>query len=85
MTEQLPDESVQLVALKEPPVVPGVKVKVMVPVGVLDGVVVSATTATTEAVQLLAPSVMLQLTFWTLVDVLSSVTVIVPDVPELPL
>jgi hypothetical protein len=80
MTEQLPAESVQVVVLKEPPVVPAVNVKVTMPVGMLVDVVVSVTLAATEAVQLVPPNAMLQLTFATLVDVLSlpvAVTVIV--------
>ena len=54
-----------------PPVVPRVNVKVTVPVGAFEAVVVSTTVAVTEAVQLLAPTTILQLTFPTLVDVLS--------------
>src|SRR5260370_1333145 len=75
VTEQLvtPDvvDKLQVLELKLPPVVPGVNVKVTVPVGELDPVVVSATVAMTAAVQLAAPSAMLQLTFPTLVEVLS--------------
>jgi hypothetical protein len=71
MTEQVPEESIQVVALKEPPVVPTVNVKVTVPVGVFAGVEVSATVATTLAVQLVPPNGMLQLTFGTVVEVLS--------------
>ena len=70
-TEQLPADRIQLEALRVPPVVPADSVKVTVPVGALDGVVVSATVAVTDAVQLLAPNAMLQLTSPTLVDVLS--------------
>jgi len=83
VTEHLvtPDvvDRVQVGELRLPPVVPDVNVNVTVPVGELEGVVVSATVAITEAVQLLAPNAMLQLTFPTLVDVLSllvTVTVI---------
>jgi hypothetical protein len=86
VTEQLvtPDvvDKLQVLELKLPPVVPGVNVKVTVPVGEFEAVVVSATVATTDAVQLLAPSAMLQLTLPTLVDVLSlpvAVTVTVAD------
>jgi len=71
VTEQLPAERVQVLPLREPPVVPAVKVNVTVPVGALDAVVVSVTVAATEDVQLLAPSAMLQLTLPTLVEVLS--------------
>jgi hypothetical protein len=86
VTEQLPaDDKVQLLTLKEPPVVPAVKVKVMVPVGVFTAVVVSVTVAVTLAVQLVAANAMLQLTFPTLVEVLSFATVIVLDVPVLVL
>jgi hypothetical protein len=42
-----------------------------VPVGVLAAVVVSVTVAVTLAVQLVAPRAMLQLTFGTVVEVLS--------------
>src|SRR5438132_1349011 len=52
-------------------VVEVVSVNVTVPAGALEGVVVSATVAVTEAVQLLAPKAILQLTFPTLVEVLS--------------
>jgi hypothetical protein len=71
MTEQEPDERMQLVALNEPPVEPAVNVKVTVPAGVFDAVVVSVTVAVTEAVQLVPPNGMLQLTFATVVEVLS--------------
>ena len=40
ITEQLPAESRQVLALSEPPVVPAVNVKVTVPVAVLVDVVV---------------------------------------------
>ena len=91
ITEQLvtPDvvDRVQVFELRLPPVVPAVSMNVTVPVGALDGVVVSATVAVTEAVQLVDPNAMLQLTLPTLVDVLSFVTatVIVLDVPMLVL
>ena len=71
MTEQVPDERIQLAALSEPPVEPAVKVKVTVPAGVFDAVVVSVTVAVTEAVQLVPANGMLQLTFGTVVEVLS--------------
>lgn len=71
ITEHVPDERIHVVALKEPPVVPAVKVKVTVPEGVFAGVVVSATVATTLAVQLVPPNAIVQLTFGTDVDVLS--------------
>lgn len=45
VTEQLPDARPQLAALREPPVVPADNVKVTVPVGMFDGVVVSETVA----------------------------------------
>jgi hypothetical protein len=44
-TEQVPAESVHVVLLREPPVLPGSRVNVTVPVGVLDGFVVSVTVA----------------------------------------
>lgn len=75
ITEQLvtPDvvDSVQVFELRLPPVVPAVRVNVTVPVGALDGVVVSATVAVTLAVQLLEPRAMLQLTLGTVVVVAS--------------
>jgi hypothetical protein len=71
VTEQLPAESVQVVALNEPPVVPAVNVKVTVPVGMFVDVVVSVTVAVTEAVQLDPPNGTVQLTAGTDVDVLS--------------
>jgi len=75
VTEQLVTPAtvkrLQVLESSEPLVVPGVRVKVTVPVGALDGAVVSATVAVTDAVQLLAPNAMLQLTLPTPVDVLS--------------
>ena len=71
MTKQVPAVRLQVVALKEPPVVPTVNVNVTIPVGVFVEVVVSATIAVTGAVQLEPPNGMLQLTFATLVEVLS--------------
>jgi hypothetical protein len=85
VTEQLvtPDavDSVQLLALREPPVVPTVKAKLTLPPGALEAVVVSMTVAVTLVVQLLAPSAMLQLTLPTPVEVLSFATVMTLDVP----
>ena len=87
VTEQLvtPDvvNKLQVLELRLPPVVPAARVNVTAPVGALEGVVVSATVAVTEAVQLVAPNAMLQLTFPTLVEVLSfdetvTVTVAMP-------
>ncbi len=84
VTEHVPADSVQVLVFNEPPVVPAVNVKVTVPpVGVLAGVVVSVTVAVTLAEQLVAGDTMVQLTFPTLVDVLSFKTVIVFDVPIL--
>ena len=75
VTEQAvtPDvvDKLQVGELRLPPVVPAVKVNVTVPVGALEAVVVSTTVAVTEAVQLVPPNAMLQLTFPTLVEVLS--------------
>lgn len=75
MTEQLVTPPVvarvQVVALRLPPVVPGVRLNVTVPVAAFEAVVVSVTVAVTEAVQLVAPSAMLQLTFGTEAEVLS--------------
>jgi len=90
VTKQLviPDtvDSVHVGELRLPPVVPAVSVNVTVPVGAFEGVVVSATVAVTDAIQLLAPNAMLQLTLPTLVDVLSfDETVTVTDAAELVL
>jgi hypothetical protein len=54
-----------------PPVVPAVSVKVTVPVGEFAAVVVSATVAVTDEVQLDPPSAIVQLTLGTVVEVLS--------------
>ena len=86
VTEQLPaGDNVQLLTLREPAVVPVVRAKFTVPPGVFEALVVSMTVAVTLAAQLVTPNLMLQLTFPTLVEVLSFTTVIVPDMPELPL
>jgi len=91
VTEQLPDESsMQLLALNDPPVVPAVRVNVTSPVGVLDGVVVSATVAVTVVEQLVAPSAILQPPFVTVMLVEESslpvtVTVTVAAALVLPL
>ncbi len=86
VTEQLPADKVQPLALNEPPVVPAANVKVTVPVGLFDAVVVSVTVAVTVAVQLVAPSATLQLTSPTTVDVSSlPVTVTVTIATELRL
>src|SRR5438309_1094809 len=57
--------------LSEPPVVTAVNVNVTVPAGALEAVVVSATVAVTEAIQLVPHFRLLQLPSPTLVDVLS--------------
>jgi len=92
VTEQLvtPDtvESVQVGELRLPPVVPAVNVNVTVPVAAFEAVVVSTTVAVTEAVQLVPPNAMLQLTLATVVDVLSlpvAVTVTIATELMLPL
>jgi len=73
VTEQLvtPDavDKVHVSEIREPPVLPAVNVNVTVPVGELDGVVVSATVAVTAAEQLAAPRAMLQLAAGTVVVV----------------
>src|SRR2546428_9030360 len=74
-------DRVQVGELRLPPVVPAVSVNVTVPAGALEAVVVSATVAVTEAVQLVPPNAMLQLTFPTLVEVLSLVTACVTVAP----
>jgi hypothetical protein len=72
VTKQLPaEDNVQLLASKDPPVVPRVNVNVTEPVGVFEAVVVSVTVAVTVAVQLVAPNATLQLTLPILVEVLS--------------
>jgi hypothetical protein len=72
VTEQLPaEDNAQLLAFSDPPVVPGVSVKVTEPVGAFEAVVVSVTVAVTVAVQLVAPNAILQLTLPILVEVLS--------------
>src|SRR2546425_11286319 len=75
ITEQLvtPDtvESVQVGELREPPVLPAVSVKVTVPVGTFEAVVVSATGAVTDAAQRVVPRAKVQLTFGTVVEALS--------------
>ena len=83
VTEQLPDTSVQPEALSEPPV--NVRVKLTEPEGVFAGVVVSVTVAVTIAVQLVWPRIIWHVTAATLVEVLSLVTVTVPEVPVLAL
>ena len=83
MTEQLPAVKLQVLELKDPPVDPAVSVNVMVPVGTFEEVVVSVTLAVTEAVQLVEPRPMLQLTLPTFVEVASLATVITLEVPEL--
>src|SRR2546425_393514 len=90
VTEHLvtPDivESVQVGELRLPLVVPAVTVNDTVPVRAVQAVFVSATVAATEAVQLVPPNAMLQLTLPTLVDVLSfDETVTVTDAAELVL
>lgn len=86
ITEQLVTpavvDRVQVGELRLPPVVPAVKVKVTVPVGAFEAVVVSATVAVTEAVQLVAAKAMLQLTFGTVVVVESFDEVVTVTVAE---
>ena len=85
VTEQLvtPEavDSVQLLALREPPVVPAVKAKLTVPPGAFAAVVASITVAVRLAVQLVAPRPTLQLRLPTLVEVVSFATVMVLDAP----
>jgi hypothetical protein len=71
ITEQVPPDSEQVAGLNDPPVVPAVSVKVTVPPGVFVGVVVSVTVAVAEAVQLVPPNAMVQLTLATDVVVVS--------------
>jgi hypothetical protein len=86
VTEQLPPVNVQVVALNEPLVVPAVRAKVTAPVGTFEALVLSVTVAATVAVQLVAPSAIVQFTLARLVDVLSlPVTVTVTIATELVL
>ena len=92
VTEQLvtPDvvDRLQVGELRLPPVVPAVNVNVTVPVAAFEAVVVSTTVAVTEAVQLVPPNAMLQLTLATVVEVLSlpvAVTVTIATELMLPL
>ena len=87
VTEQLPPDNVQVLLLNVAAPVVIVNVKVTVPVGVFDGVVVSATVTMTLVVQLVPPAGMLQvMVAGRLVVVLSFATVIVLDaVGPLPL
>lgn len=86
VTEQEPEElSVQVLELNEPPVAPAVKVKVTVPVGPFDPLVVSVTAVITATVQVVEPDGMLQLTFPTVIDVPSFTTTTELDEPVLPL
>jgi hypothetical protein len=78
-------DNVQVGELRLPPVEPAVNVKVTMPAGAFDAVVVSTTVAVTIAVQLVPPSAIVQLTLPMLVEVLSKATVTVLDVPVLPL
>ena len=85
VTEQLPADRIQLEALRVPPVVPADSVKVTVPVGVREAVVVSVTVA----VHVDVPPMLIGVAHETAVDVLSNgvgVTVIVFEaVGPLPL
>jgi hypothetical protein len=90
VTEQLVTlavvDKMQVGEFKVPPVVPAVRVKVTVPVGAFEAAVVSMTVAVTEPVQLEPPKEMLQLTFPTLVEVMSfEVAVTVTVAAELEL
>src|SRR5438477_175309 len=87
VTEQLvtPDvvDKLQVGELREPPVVPAVSVNVTVPRSEERRVGEAGRVAVTEAIQLVQQNAILQLTFPTLVDVLSfdeTVTVTVADV-----
>src|SRR5947208_11820693 len=75
VTEQLvtPDvvDKLQVGELREPPVVPAVSVNVTVPAGALEAVVVSATIAVKDTIELVTSKAIMQPTFPTQVDVLS--------------
>jgi hypothetical protein len=83
VTEQLPvAERMQVVELNEPPVVPGARVKVTVPDGMLEAVVKSLTVAVQDEVW----EVVMLLGVHTIeVEVLSKTTVIVVATVGLPL
>ena len=72
-TEQLPADRIQLEALRVPPVVPADSVKVTVPVGVREAVVVSVTVA----VHVDVPPMLIGVVHDTAVEVVSLFTVIV--------
>ena len=76
-TEQLPADRIQLEALRVPPVVPADSVKVTVPVGVREAVVVSVTVA----VHVDVPPMLIGVVHDTAVEVVSLFTVIVFEVP----
>jgi hypothetical protein len=86
VTLQVPAVRMQLPELKDPPVVPAMKVKVTVPPGTFDIAVVSVTITVTAALQLFAPDCIVQLTLPTLVNVLSLIdgttTVTVVEAPD---
>ena len=69
VTEQLPADRLHVVRSRLPPVAPGVRLNVAVPVGTFEAVIVSATIAVTVAVQLVAVIGTLQLEGETEVDV----------------
>ena len=77
VTEQLPADRVQVLVLNEPPVVPGVRVKVTVPVGVFEAVVVSMTVATQVEVAPRATELGLQAMLVAVLSLPETVTVIV--------
>jgi hypothetical protein len=80
LTEQLPADRVQVLLVRKPPVEPGVRVKVIVPVGVFDVTFRSVTVAVMSVAQLVAPVAILQFVFGTFVAVLSRTTVMVARV-----
>lgn len=81
MTEQLPAaDKLQLLALREPPVVPAVNAKLTVPVGVFEVVLRSVAVTTTVAVQLVAAVAMLQVILGIAVVVESKTTVMLARV-----
>lgn len=88
VTKQLPAVRVQVVESNDPPVVPALRVKVTVPLGVFAALVVSVTVAVTGAEQFVPLSAIVQLTLPTLVEVLSfdvAVTVTIAEPLALPL
>src|SRR5438552_8612314 len=84
VTEQLvtPDvvDKLQVGELREPPVVPAVSVNVTVPAGALEAVVVSATVAVTEAIQLVPPNAIMQIRLNSSVEMMSFDVIVIVNI-----